>query len=348
MNTRQLALVSITILAALALVSACAPAAEEAPGEFDGPVATEAVMEVVQTVQVEMPAAEEAAPSAAEATVVAVGVEYQPAVPGSERMIIKNADVRLLVQDTDTAIDGINQAVGDIGGYIISQRVWYETHNDQNYKYATITMGVPVDEFEFALRRLHGLAVRVLDENASGEDVTTEYVDLQSRLKNLELTRDRIREFLDQAKTVEEALKVNEQLSSVEEEIEQVQGRMKYLAGRAAYSTITVNLEPYIPEITPTPTPTRTPTPTPTPWTPRETLQQAGSSFVDLWQGVVDFSIRFMILGVPCLLPFVGLGILIWWLVTRRKKGKGKVKEEPPAPTKVEETGEKSSGIDMS
>jgi hypothetical protein len=342
MNTRQIVILTFFVLAALALVSACAPAAPalEEPAATEAPAAEE--MEVVQTVEVEAPAPEEAAPPSVEATVVAVGVEYQPAVPGSDRMIIKNADVRLLVQDTDAAIDGINQAVGDIGGYIISQRVWYETHNDQNYKYATITMGVPVDEFEFALRRLRGLAVRVLDENASGEDVTTEYVDLQSRLKNLELTRDRIREFLDQAKTVDEALKVNQQLSSVEEEIEQVQGRMKYLAGRAAYSTITVDLEPDIPEITPTPTPTRTPTPTPTSWTPRETLQQAGSSFVDLWQGVLDFSIRFMILGVPCLLPFIGLGILIWWLVTRRRKSRTKGKEQQQTPEKVEETEEKS------
>jgi hypothetical protein len=342
MNTRRLVLFSLTILAALALVSACSPAAPATP-EYAAATEAPAEMEVVQTVEVAAPAAQEAPPPAAGATVVAVSVEYQPAVPGSERMIIKNADLRLLVQDTDAAIDGINQAVGDIGGYIISQRVWYETHNEQNYKYATITMGVPVDEFEFALRRLRGLAVRVLDENASGEDVTTEYVDLQSRLKNLELTRDRIREFLDQAKTVEEALKVNQQLSQVEEEIEQVQGRMKYLAGRAAYSTITVNLEPDIPQITPTATPTRTPTPTPTPWTPRETIKQAGSGFVDLWQGVVDFSIRFMILGVPCLLPFVGFGVLIWWLVARRRKNKVKVKEEQQPPVKVEETGEEGN-----
>jgi len=49
----------------------------------------------------------------------------------------------------------------------------------------------------------------------SGQDVTDEYVDLQSRLGNLEATRDRIRTFLDQAQTVDEALRVNEQLAAV-------------------------------------------------------------------------------------------------------------------------------------
>ncbi|HPD42084.1 MAG TPA: DUF4349 domain-containing protein, partial [Anaerolineae bacterium] len=96
----------------------------------------------------------------------------------------------------------------------------------------------------------------------SGQDVTDEYVDLQSRLGNLEATRDRIRTFLDQAQTVDEALRVNEQLAAVEAQIEQVKGRMVYLRERSAYSTITVQLDPELPsapEVTPVPTPTWSP-----------------------------------------------------------------------------------------
>src|SRR3989304_1637312 len=110
----------------------------------------------------------------------------------------------------------------------------------------------------------------------------------QFTMKDREATRDRIRQFLEQAKTVEEALKVNDQLSKVEEEIETVQGRMNYLSDRAAFSTITVNLEPELPELTPTPTPTTTPTPTPAPWRPSETFQDAGRSFVSIWKAWAD------------------------------------------------------------
>ena len=107
------------------------------------------------------------------------------------RLIIKDGSVRLLVVNTDVAIDRTTQVVEDVGGYIISSRVWYQEHYGENLKYATITIGVPVDEFERALRRLRELAVRVLDETASGQDVTDEYVDLESRLENLTATRDR-------------------------------------------------------------------------------------------------------------------------------------------------------------
>ncbi|HEU4743753.1 MAG TPA: DUF4349 domain-containing protein, partial [Anaerolineales bacterium] len=110
----------------------------------------------------------------------------------SNRMIIKNADVRLMVKDTDVAIDRATQIIGDAGGYIVSSRVWYQDYYGNNLKYAAITIGIPVDEFERTLVRLRDLAVRVVDEVASGDDVTEQYVDLQSQLTNLEATRARI------------------------------------------------------------------------------------------------------------------------------------------------------------
>ncbi|MGC1375458.1 MAG: DUF4349 domain-containing protein [Anaerolineales bacterium] len=236
-------------------------------------------------------------------------------------MIIKNADVKLQVEDTDTAIDRSTQIVGDVGGYIISSRVWYQDYNGSNYKYATISMGVPVDQFETAMRRLRGLALRVLDENASGQDVTSEFVDLQSQLGNLEATRDRIRSFLDNAKTVDESLKINEQLTTIEGQIEQVKGRMTYLTGRSSYSTITVNLEPKLPDLTPTPTPTLRPTSTPVVWNPGKTIDEAKGTVTVAYQGIIDFLISLFIIIVPLFLPPALIIWAIWKLVTR-KSGK--------------------------
>jgi hypothetical protein len=230
-----------------------------------------------------------------------------PARPG--RMIVKDAQLKLEVSETDVAIDGVTQVVEDCGGYIVSSRVWYEERRDESYKYATLTLGVPVDQFERALRRLRGLAVRVVDETAAGQDVTDEYVDLQSRVRNLEATRDRIRGFLDQATSVEEALQVNEQLAAVEAEIEQVQGRVNYLADRAAYSTITVQLDPALP-----PAPTPTPTPTPEPWHVAPTVRRATGTLRGVAQTLAELAIWVGIVGLPLLAP---LGLMVWWL--RRK-----------------------------
>jgi hypothetical protein len=235
---------------------------------------------------------------------------------GETRLIIKNAEVKLLVADSDTAIDRTTQIVGDLGGYIVSSRVWYQDWQDgKSYKYATITIGIPVEQFERALSRLRGLSIKVLDETASGEDVTSQYVDLESQLTNLQATRDRIKGFLEQATTVDEALRINQELSNIEAQIEQIQGQMKYLSDRSAFSTITVNFEPDLPPVA---TPTPSPTPTPNAWDPGKTFGDAKKTVVYAYQGIGDFLIWFFVVIVPIFAPIV---LVLWglWKVLRRK-----------------------------
>jgi hypothetical protein len=248
-------------------------------------------------------------------------------VQNTNRKIIKNADVRLQVKDTDHAVNGATQVISDLGGYIISSRVWYQDYFGNNLMYATITMGVPVDEFEHALNRLRGLAVKVLDETASGEDVTDQYVDLQSQVQNLEATRARIQEFLKDAKTVDEALRINQELANIEAQIEQIKGRMNYLSDRSAFSTITANFEPVLPILTPTPTPTIAPTNTPrptatlVPWNPGDTFGDAKKTVTVAYRGIFDFLIWLVVVVLPILLP---PAIILWalWKLLTRKPGK--------------------------
>lgn len=257
--------------------------------------------------------------AAATAAVVEGGGDESP-LPVAGRMIIKNAEMRVLVADTDVAIDRLTQVVGDVGGYIISSRVWYQAYYDQNYKYASITIGVPVEQFERTLRRIRELSLRVLDENAYGEDVTEQYVDLESQLRNLEATRDRIKSFLEQAKTVDEALRINAELAQIEAQIEAVKGRMNYLSDRAAYSTITIYIEPDLPEITPTPTPTLTPTPTstPRPWNPGQTFDGARRTLVTTYQVLIDLAIWIGVVFIPIFGPPLLIGWGLWRWAKRR------------------------------
>jgi hypothetical protein len=255
-------------------------------------------------------------------------------------MIIKDAEMRLLVSDTDVAIDRVTQVAIDAFGYVLSSRTWYK----DAYKYATITIGVPSQEYETALRRLRSIAIRVLDETASGTDVTDQYVDLQSRLRNLEATEATIRSFLDKADTVEESLRVNRELSEITEQIEEIKGKMNYLKDRAAYSTITVSLEPELPTPTPTatatvtPTPTATPTATPIVWRPDETFGTASNVLIRILRGVGNLAIWFVVVLGPFLVP---LALIIWlaiWFRRREQVGRGKEKPESEEP-ESEETG---------
>ncbi len=243
------------------------------------------------------------------ATQVAHAGDESQVPPSPNRLIVKNAEIKLLVTDTGATIDRTTQIASDVGGYIVSSRVWYQKWLDEKYQYATMTIAVPVDQFETALHRLRDLAVLVEDETVSGQDVTDEYVDLQSRLESLQATRSRILDFLEQAKTVKEALQVNQELTAVETQIEQVQGRMNYLFDRAAYSTITVQIEPELPSATPSPAQQ---------WNPSQTFREAGHALGSIFQALAEISIWLGVVVVPIATPL----ILIGWLIRRMVKSR--------------------------
>jgi len=228
----------------------------------------------------------------------------------SNRMIVKNSDMRLLVEDTNTAIDRTTQIVGDAGGYIVSSRVWFQDFGEHKLKYASVTLGVPVDEFERVLSRLRGLSIEVRDETASGEDVTDQYVDLQSQLSTLEATRERVKSFLDDAKTVDEALRINQELANLDAQIEQIKGRMNYLNDRSAFSTITINFEPELPELSPAPKPQG--------WNPGIVLNDAVKVLTVAYQSVAEFAIWLFVVILPILLPPTLVLWALWKLFTRK------------------------------
>lgn len=308
---KQIALLVSFILLAVLLLTACGglpAAATEAPPVYVESLAPQNAGEAAKQLG-------DAAQAVPMPTAGSVDNAPQPDPSiggGATRLIIKNAEVKLLVADSDTAIDRTTQIVGDLGGYIVSSRVWYQDWQDgKSYKYASITIGIPVEQFERALSRLRGLSIKVLDETASGEDVTSQFVDLQSQLTNLQATRDRIKGFLEQATTVDEALRINQELSNIEAQIEQIQGQMKYLSDRSAFSTITVNFEPDLPPVV-------TPTPTPDAWDPGHTFTSAKKIVVSAYQGIGDFLIWFFVVLVPIFAP---IALIVWglWKVLRRK-----------------------------
>jgi hypothetical protein len=232
------------------------------------------------------------------------------------------------VPSVQRALSRISDIAAQSGGYVLETSTNY---NQPALPQALVRMAVPVDQFEVTLQRIREAAGRVLSEQASGVDVTQEFVDVQSQLANLEATEARIREFLKQATTVEEALKVNAQLTEVEGQINVLKGRMTFLSQRAAYSTIGVQLQqPPPPTPTPSPTPSPTPTPTLTPlpaWNPGQTAGQAASTLSLIVQALATVAIWLAIVVLPLALPV--LLILLLARAIQRRMRRPRLAPEP-------------------
>lgn len=228
------------------------------------------------------------APQAIAATAVVAGPTIPSGssyLPPANQMIIKDATLEMLVDDVDIAVTQITQMTSDNGGYLISSQTWLvgESRN------ATLQLGIPSARFEVALNTVKTFAAQVLKETTSGQDVSAEYTDLQSRLVNLEATAARVREFLDDAVTVEESLRINAELSTLEGQIEQVKGQMNFYEGRAAYSTMNITLRQKTNAVIP-----QVPG-----WDPATTVGRAFKVLTTLAQVGLDLLIWLTILGGP-------------------------------------------------
>jgi len=289
-------------------------------------VVTETIVEEGEAIEVTRLVAEEAMAEPAEAIAPTPAGTVPAAQPGNtapaapqKRLIIKDGRMVVVVEDTETAVDQTTRLVVDLDGYFISQNVFTD---GEGYRHATMRLAVPVLNFESAMRTLRTLG-EVVNESASGDDVTDEFVDLNSRLDNLEVTRARLQSFLDEAETVEQALEVNAELKKIEEEMALIQGRINFLSDRAAFSTIDLTIDPWIPTPTPSPTPTETPTATPTPiptpdeWRPGDTVETASVQLQNTAQGLADFFIYYGIICGPWLILLALLAFIAWRLAER-------------------------------
>jgi hypothetical protein len=229
-----------------------------------------------------------------------------------ERLIIRNGSLGVVVSDTEVALDEVNELVAELGGYIVESNV----RQYQEGLQASVMLRVPAESFDVALERIRELATEVRYENVSGQDVTEDYVDLQSRLRYLEATEARLLEFLEEAEDTESALAVYEQLQSIQADIEHVKGRMQYLEQSAAMATINLEI-----------TPDELAQPIQVGgWHPEGTLRDAFQSLVRVLQFLVDASIVILVLIVPVLaviaVPIVVLFFVVRAVVRRRRARK--------------------------
>jgi hypothetical protein len=218
-----------------------------------------------------------------------------------ERLIIRNASLDLVVKDTEDALDEINDLVDELGGWIVESSTYQYGEGTR----ASVTLRIPAEKLDAALEQIHGLAIEVQRENISGQDVTEEYVDLQSRLGHLEAVEEELLGFLEDAEDTEAAMAVFERLQMIQAEIEQVKGRIQYLQESAAMATISLDITP---EVLAQPVQVKG-------WDPGGTFQNATRILVNVLQFLVDAAIVIGVVVVPALAVIAAPLVVLFFAV---------------------------------
>lgn len=161
----------------------------------------------------------------------------QPAAnPDWDRKIIKTATLNVEVENYGKYYSVLRECVRNVGGYVAGED---QTQSDYKLENA-VTVKVPVARFDEAMNLLASGTGKdkVVERKVTSQDVTGEVVDTKSRMEAKRQVRIRYLELLNQAKTMEDILKVQDEINQIQEEIEMGTGRVNYLNHAAAYSTI--------------------------------------------------------------------------------------------------------------
>ena len=158
----------------------------------------------------------------------------------AQRMVIYNAELDIRVENFEKARNALEQKAQAYNGYIVQSN---SNRYDGEQQSGTMTFRIPQEHFHAFLNDAEGLSVQVNNRHVNGQDVTEEYVDLESRLKSKKAVEARLLEFMNQAQKTEDLLKISSDLADVQEQIEQIAGRKKFLENQTALSTVTISLQ---------------------------------------------------------------------------------------------------------
>lgn len=155
------------------------------------------------------------------------------------RMIIKTGTMNLETEKYDETINQISEYVKNTGGYITNSNT---SVNASGKKFGAVTIRIFSEKYDAMLKDMGNFG-KILNSQINGNDVTSEYIDLQARMTTQSELEKRLLTLLNEktAKLID-VVEVEEKLAEVRESIEQTQGRMKYLKNQSDFSTLTVSV----------------------------------------------------------------------------------------------------------
>lgn len=231
----------IIMILSILLLSSCSGAKSAVPGVLDR-TANEGGAPMTSSAPM-MPA-----PAAIEKDLAGESYASSSVSQAADRIVIKNADLSIVVPDPAASLTTIASMAEEMGGFVVTSNL-FKTTSESGIELpeANITVRVPVVELTNAINQIKSLVGDpkndVLSENVNGQDVTREYTDLKSRLGNLENAEARLKEIMASAKETQDVLAVYNQLTQITEQIEVLKGQIKYYDESSALSAISVRLQ---------------------------------------------------------------------------------------------------------
>ena len=153
------------------------------------------------------------------------------------RKLLKNGNVVFETADLEKMKLNIENLVQKFDGYISSD---YANEYDNKVNYY-LNIRIPSQYFDSILKEISIQISKFDAKEITISDVTEEFLDIESHLKNKKELEKRYLEILQQSKSVEDILNIERELGKLREEIEATEGRLNYLSNQVSFSTLSVS-----------------------------------------------------------------------------------------------------------
>ncbi|MGL5063980.1 MAG: DUF4349 domain-containing protein [Microcoleus sp.] len=185
---------------------------------------------------------EAAAPAGGANSDAAVASKTAAAEPQASRpQLIKKAELNLVVKSIDATTKSVTDIVEKRQGDILAFQ--NQKPPDSSVRQtATMEIRVPQEKLDATLDALAKLGT-VQNRGLTAEDVTSQLVDSEARLKNLRKSEEMVLKIMERSGSVGDVLKASQELSKIRESIERIEAQLKSLRSQVAYSTINLTLE---------------------------------------------------------------------------------------------------------
>jgi len=154
-----------------------------------------------------------------------------------ERRIVRTGEMQLAVADLGAARTALLDATKRAGGYVAEDRAAETSRTVQR----TLRVRVPAAAFEELVAAVERLG-EVEAAHVTADDVTTQWIDVEARVRAKRQMENRYLELVARAANVAEVMHVERELGLVRAEIEAMESKLRALGDQVALSTLTVTL----------------------------------------------------------------------------------------------------------
>ena len=221
------------------------------------------------------------------------------------RLIIKNADLSVEVDDFDGFIEKITDIVNQSNGYISNSSSYIyrrDSHDpSNNLKGGNISIRIPSGIFDGILNSVGELGT-VTNTNLYTDDVSKRYRETADEVKNLEIREARIREIMGKAEKIEDILKIEQELARVRGDINRLKGNLNNWEDLVSLSNINIDVREVVDtknQIVPV---------------NKNVFQKAKEGFIDTINSIIKSIERFfiyLVTNLPILIPVLFVGVIV-------------------------------------